>query len=523
MKNQLNPRASAVLPKRALVPVLIPAVVILCTLALIFWSVWPVLRPTRSLKITQAVHVQSLNSLPDSSPLTAKNTRPMSTRTVQAAGWLEAEPFYIAATALADGVVEEILALEGDYIEKGQVLARLVDENSMLRLASDEAELLRARASLSESHATLAAAELNWEAPYELERAVSSRRASLAERHAELAQLSALIRVEESMLVQAQEELKSIEQAYKGDAAAEIEFITARERADAQLARLEATQAREPILNSAIDRIKSDLRAAERAIDLRIDDRARLDSALASVAHAEALVLLHEAQRDESQLEFDRMTIRAPISGYIQRRLKVPGDKVVRMMDDPYSAHIAHLYDPSKLQVRVDVPLADASEIFTGQQCDVIVEVLADRVFVGEVLRITHEADLQKNTLQVKVHVINPDPMLRPEMLTRVKFLADDVDAGEAARQSTDSTGEIVRVPRDSIDSTSTNQRVWQIINRANGRGELQPVAVITIDTEGTWATVRGELQPGSMIASDPSGCIQGERVRLSLTIGGES
>lgn len=523
MTNKVNSRVSAAVPKRSLVPVLIPIVIFACTLALMIWSVWPVLCPSRSIRITQAMHVQSSVSTSVFEASTERSAPLRSSRTVQAAGWLEAEPFYTAATGLADGVVKEVLVLEGDHVEAGQALARLVDDDALLRLARDEAELLRARALLNNANAELEAAVQIWAAPYELERAVSTGRASLAQRQAELAQLSALIRVEEALLIQTQEELRSIEKAYKGDAAAEIEFITARELANAQQARLVATQGREPILHAAIDQIQSDLHAAERALELRIDDRARLDTARASVDHAGALVMLREAQREESRLELDRMTIKAPISGYIQRRLKVPGDKIIRMMDDPHSAHIAHLYEPSKLQVRVDVPLADASQIYIGQRCEVVVEVFPDRVFVGEVLRVTNEADLQKNTLQVKVRVFEPDPLLRPEMLTRVKFLPEDAGGGAITHQPTEPEDEIVRVPRNSIDSSSSMQQVWKIVDRVNGRGVLQPVRITTIKTDGDWVTVRGLLQPGAMIASDPSGCTQGQRVRLSLTDGNAS
>ncbi len=35
-----------------------------------------------------------------------------------------------------------------------------------------------------------------------------------------------------------------------------------------------------------------------------------------------------------------------------------------------------------------------------------------------------HEANIQKNTLEAKVVLGAPDPVLRPEMLARVKFLA---------------------------------------------------------------------------------------------------
>ena len=519
--NQI-PRGAPAIPKRSAAPILIPSIVCLLTLALLAWSAWPVLRSSRSIEITQAVLVQS--SAPDTSESQSDNevSQASNARTIQAAGWLEAEPFYTAATALADGIIEELLVLEGDRVEVGQVLARMVDDDAKLALALAEADHHRARAAASQARAELTAAESNWESPYELERGVRSAKAALAERQGELVQLPALIRTESSLLIQAQEELASIERAYRSNAAAEIEFITAREQANAQQARLEAIQAREPVLRATIDRIASDLLAAQRALELRIDDRARLESARASFELANAQVAQSQAKRDIAVLELERMTITAPISGYVQRRLKVPGDKVIRMMDSPHSAHIVHLYDPSKLQVRVDVPLADASQVSVGQECQVVVEVLADRTFRGEVLRITHEADLQKNTLQVKVRVIDPDPVLRPEMLTRVKFLGGQ----GTQRSSTDETNQsdgVVWVPERSIDRSSESAQVWQITDRANGRGVLQPITVTPIARQSDWVTIRSSLQPGAMIAADPSGCVPGERVKIALQKDGAS
>lgn len=501
-------------------PVLIPIAVIFGTVGLIAWSAWPVLRPVRTVEIAQAVFVQTDTSL--SQETNAADTPNQSTRTVQAAGWLEAEPFYTAATALADGVVEKMLVLEGDFVEKGQVLARLVDEDSKLRVARSRAELLRAKAAMSQTKSLLVAAEQNWESPYELERAVSSQTAMLKERVAELQQLPSFIAEQESLAIKADEELKSIERAYKGNAAAEIEFITKRELASAQQAKLESIRAREPILRASVERIRADLHAAELGLELRIDDRARRDSARASYELAQAVVADREAQLAEAELELERMTIRAPITGYVQRRFKVPGDKVVRMMDATDSAHIALLYDPSKLQVRVDVPLADASQIRVGQSCEVVVEVLSDTTFKGEVLRITHEADLQKNTLQIKVRVIDPDPVLRPEMLTRVKFLGhNERSTSSPQRSSSDQTA--VRIPANAIDRSQGQEQVWIIQDRANGRGVLRAIPVSSIEQQGDWVTIRGNLQPGSILAAEPAGCRSGQVVKLASTTGGKS
>lgn len=518
------PRDPASLPRRALKPILIPVAVALCTFALIAWNAWPVLRPSRTIEVTQALFVPGAAPSEQTSDETENTSAVQGTRAVQAAGWLESEPFITAATALADGVIEELMILEGDSVERGQILARMVDDDAMLALDRARAELARAEALRAESHAELIAAQENWDEPYELENAVASADGSLRERQAELEQLPALIRVQEALLTQSQEELNRVEEAYRKDAASEIEFVTAREQASAQAARLEAIRSSRAILQAAIARLESDLHAARRSLELRTEDRARLQRARAMLAMSEAEVTLRQAEVREAELELDRMTIRAPISGYVQNRIKAPGDKVVRMMDSPYSAHIAHLYDPSKLQVRVDVPLADAAQIFVGQQCEVVVEVLPDQTFQGEVLIVTHEADLQKNTLQVKVRVIDPDPVLRPEMLTRVKFLPTGTSSSTASAGS-DESSIAVRIPASAIDSENGQSQVWLVADRSGGRGILRPMPITqTSDRDSNgWVTVAGSLQPGSMLASDPSNCKRDERVRFQSKNGGDS
>lgn len=507
-------------PRRPIAPVVTPIVVFLSTLTLIAWSAWPVLRPSRTIEVTQALLVTSNTQDASQAQGSPDPEAVVSTRTVQAAGWLEAEPFHSIATALTDGVIEEMLILEGDRVEKGQIVASMIEDDARLSLARAISNHDAAKAALNLARARFVSAERNWEAPYELERAVESTRAEHDGIRAELAQLPSLIRIEEALLVQAQEELKRYEQAYKSQASSELEYIAARERVNAQAARLEAIRLRESVLDASLARSQSELRAAERELELRIDDRERLDAARAQVQLAEAELAHRAAIRDEAQLELDRMTIRSPIDGYVQQRLKAPGDKVMLGMDAEHSAHILHLYDPSKIQVRVDVPLADASQIFVGQRCEVVVEVLPDRTFQGEVIIVTHEADLQKNTLQVKVRVFDPDPILRPEMLTRVKFMPAS-DAAAVSSNTEETALRDVRVPASVVDAASDSYRVWVVADRSNGRGVVRPITVEILSEERDWVTIRAGLHPGAIVATDPKSCEPGERVRIATIHGG--
>jgi HlyD family secretion protein len=106
----------------------------------------------------------------------------------------------------------------------------------------------------------------------------------------------------------------------------------------------------------------------------------------------------------------------------------MPGRKSMLAMDDMDSSTIARLYQPDRLQARIDVPLEEAAGVFPGQAVRIRSGFLPDQTMQGVVSRITGEADLQRNTLQVKVSLKDPDPRLRPEMLCRAEFLPDSAD-----------------------------------------------------------------------------------------------
>jgi len=537
--------APSPVPRRSRVAIVVPIAVVVLMAGILGWAAWPVVRPMRTVTVAQAVFDRSADGgagsitpvaapegrgaraeagVSGGSPTAAGPGRPLGRPSggvaVQAAGWLEPEPYYIACAALADGVVESMEVLEGEYVEKGQVVARLVAEDSEIRLGAAEAELEAARAELGMAEAELAAAERDWEELVDRERAVEVGRAAVAEAKAEVAQLPSQIESARATLVRLEEELKRAEASLAGQAATELTVVVARQRVAAQRAEVSSLEAREPLLEARVEKLEAEVRAAERHLELRIEERRRLERARAGVLRGRAAVARAEASRDAAALELERMVIRAPIEGYVQRRLKVPGDKVIRMMDDPHSVHLVHMYDPEQLQVRVDVPLADAQHVYVGQRCEVVVEVLPDRVFEGEVIISTHEADLQKNTLEMKVRVIDPSPLLRPEMLTRVKFLPGgegDAKNGAAGAAAPARRAVPVLVPEETVDETGGRQRVWIVANRRGGRGVARAVAIERVgepDEDG-WVRVAGPIAPGSLVVRSFGGLREGEPVRV--------
>jgi multidrug resistance efflux pump len=207
----------------------------------------------------------------------------------------------------------------------------------------------------------------------------------------------------------------------------ESEVVGTKLKLQAQRATLEAMKAREPVLAATLRQREVELMAAKENRRLRIEEARALEAGKAAVALATAI-------RDEAALRLSRMEVKAPVDGVVMVRHVEPGSKLMLAMDDRNSMATIHLYDPKKLQVRVDVPLADAAKVGVGMGARIVVGVLPDRTFDGVVSRIVQEADVAKNTLQVKVAITDPDAALKPEMLARVRFVEQAVaQAGRRA------------------------------------------------------------------------------------------
>jgi RND family efflux transporter MFP subunit len=175
-----------------------------------------------------------------------------------------------------------------------------------------------------------------------------------------------------------------------------------------------------------------------------------------------------------AQRELDWATVKAPADGTVLKLLARPGDVV-----GPEAHGLASIYDPDKLQARVDVPLASMKGVRVGQEVEVSSEVLGASKTRGQVLRIQRESDLLKNTLQVKVQLIDPDPLLRPETLCRARFLAPEEQESGAI--------ELFRVPAAAVRGSAV-----YILDPSTGRARRVPVE--EVGRQNGDVVVRGAL-----------------------------
>ncbi len=471
----------------------LPIGLLLAAAVLLLVSAWGTLFPGRAVTVVPAM-VRSVSGA-------------AGTTSVTASGWLEPDPYAIYATALASGTVETVLALEGQAVTKGQPLAKLVDEDARIALRGAEADHAIAEADLDRANAARAASEEGLEQLIDRRRMLASADARLAEIEGSVARLVDSIASEEAAVASLRDEVERKRDLVESGAVSKGEFERLRLTLDARERGLEATRKERAILESRRASAEADRTAATQHIELRIEERRAVDVAKAEVARAEAMLAKAEADRDAAQLRLDRMTIASPIDGVVLRRLVAPGSRVTAESASEEGARVFYLYDPASMQARVDVPLADAAAIGVEQEAVLEVQTLPDREFRGRVTRLVHEADIQKNTVEVKVALDEPDERLKPEMLVRVRFLARE-------SKSASTTREVVLVPKRLVGDSST---VWVVEARSGDRGVARRRSVeLGARRVEDWVEVVSGVRPGDRLVTDaPADLEDGDRVTI--------
>jgi RND family efflux transporter MFP subunit len=283
------------------------------------------------------------------------------------------------------------------------------------------------------------------------------------------------------------------------------------------------------------DAALAETRAKRREMEDELSRKARLvDSGAASAGEVSRLKIRIDAMRAAEEgadaeramraLILERTKVRAPIAGVVMARLAVPGMIGGGMQD---GKPLIELYDPSQLQVRADVPLADAGRIAIGDRAEVTVDVLPDRTFRAEIIRVVHQADIAKNTVQAKVRIIDPDPALKPEMLARVKLFPQVSGSGNGSTSSSKDADpaansnagqESFWVREDCVDTSSTPPSVLLIAGLEDGRGTIERRAIGSIgEAERGWRPVATGLRAGDMAVRAPLTAPKpGTRVRVT-------
>ncbi|MSR75485.1 MAG: HlyD family efflux transporter periplasmic adaptor subunit [Planctomycetes bacterium] len=368
----------------------------------------------------------------------------------QAAGWVEPDPAPILVTSLEPGVLMEVKVQQGDAVKTGDVVGKLADEEQRLGYVQAEAKQKTADAELVGKRAELVAAQETWDHALVLKEAFAVAQGELAAQEAEVDLDRASVEKARSMVETAEAELAVQEALLSTGATSPWNRDLARAALRQAHGELAAMQAEVQRASADVAKSKAKLARATKELELRTEDRLRLERAKVAVLEGEAKASDAQQGTELARLKFSRTLVRAPLDGIVLERRTGVGSVVGP--EGGETPPVVTLYDPSQLRIRVDVPQDKVAGVQPQQKALILSEARRDKPYNGVVTRVVHTADINKVTLQVHVRVEDPDSLLRPEMLCQVRFLAGETPAAGGAISA-----DVVSIPANLVQGGS----VW--------------------------------------------------------------
>lgn len=467
--------------------------------ALFGWAARDSYMPARSVTVTPVI-VSRAEVKREGTPL------------FQAAGWVEPRPTAVVGSALAPGVVDDLLVIEGQRVERDEPVAMLIDTDAKLEVAGAQAKHLLQEAEVRRAEAELTAARTNLAKPLTLEGALADAQTRLAETELALGNLPFALEAARTAEALATENLRRKELA--GQAVTGRLVREARAEVANAANAVRELAAREPRLRKQLEALAQKRDTLAEKLRLLTDEKRAVAEAEANVAIAQSRAEQTRLSAQTAALRLERMVVRSPIAGRVLSVEARPGQSLTGI--NPHSSQgssaVVTLYDPKSLQVRVDVRLEDVPQVLIGQPAQIETAALSAPI-AGEVVSVTTRADIQKNTLQVKVAVTDPPEVIKPEMLAKVTFLAPASPVSEGAEEESPLR---LFVPQTLVEGADGGQAVW-VADLTRGVAERRSIQVGRGATaEGLVEVTTGLQLTDKLIVGGRESLSEGVRVRVT-------
>ncbi|WP_299465720.1 efflux RND transporter periplasmic adaptor subunit [uncultured Microscilla sp.] len=150
--------------------------------------------------------------------------------------------------------------------------------------------------------------------------------------------------------------------------------------------------------------------------------------------------------------------LHAPVGGVIGRKMLEPG--MTALPGTP----VIQLVQLHQLAVKVSVPEGEISQIKTGQQAQIKISALQDKVFAGTVTEIGVMANAISRTYDVKIAIANVQNEIKPGMMCNVSL-----EQRQAAK---------LLVPYQAVSNDIEGETYVYVVNRQTMEAKKQAVKV---------------------------------------------
>lgn len=343
------------------------------------------------------------------------------------------------------GRVEEVTVREGAQVQKGQLLARLDDEELRAQLAGTEAQIQSAKnqAQNAQLQTNVLQTQIR-EAQLQLQQSQGNTQGQVSQAQAQVAAAQAQLEQARANVTEAEAQLELARQDRDRFARLLQEGATTQQQFDQATATFRTAQATLNSRQAAVTAAQRQVAAAQGgltqsqtttlnpAINTAQIDRlnAQVAQARAQLAAAQAQVRSAEANRQQIQAQLNDLTIASPINGVITDRTVEPGTVVTA------GKTLLTVVDLDNVYLRGFIPAGQIGLVRVGQQANVYLDSNPDRPLAAKVIEIDSEAsftpentyfreDRVQQVFGVKLAIEEPGGYAKPGMPADATIIPD--------------------------------------------------------------------------------------------------
>lgn len=234
----------------------------------------------------------------------------------------------------------------------------------------------------------------------------------------------------------------------------------------------------------------------------------RLRRANAAVRSSHATIKLAEAEVQAANVDVENTKIRAPFHGTIIKKFAEVGEVVAPLAASSSSrGAVVTIADLRTLAVEAEISESSMSRIHVDQPAEITLDAVPGHRYPGTVGQIMPTADRTKATVLAKIHFLELDHRVLPDMSATVTFLAN-----KQPHRAQNETPQFA-VPANAI-VTRDSQSVVLLVRE----GVVVEIPVQIGRIVGGISQVEGRLSPGDHVVLDPPDhLIAGSRVNPLL------
>ncbi|MBL7952903.1 MAG: efflux RND transporter periplasmic adaptor subunit [Flavobacteriales bacterium] len=222
-------------------------------------------------------------------------------------------------------------------------------------------------------------------------------------------------------------------------------------------------------LSSKQDLFNSQLLSERKLVEARYE----LEKAKAKLKGMDEIFSIYQFQ-DGSQY-----VVKAPISGYVIDKAVVRDETLPEDHDEA----IFTIAELDRVWVLADVYESDIARVKEGMTAQITTLSYPDKVFNGHVDKILNMLDPRTRTMRIRITLPNPDVMLKPEMIARVRLVYQEdrsLPAIPASAIISDNDRDHVMVFKDRMNIDTRRVHIDRTTDRTSWVAEgLQPGEVI--------------------------------------------